>query len=126
VVQACGLHLSAERKPCHCGAGNDDTLGVLFTFLEALLWYFGDVVEVLCVKTQIRFWMGGGGPYTSCSHWRCRLGALKHVWVVAGWLAGWGSRLSDGAVSRSTPLSSVLLRFWPMKLERLVVAQSVR
>jgi hypothetical protein len=55
------------------------------------------------VKTQIRFWMGGDGAYTSRSPWRRRLGGLKHVRVVAGRLSSWGHRLSIGVVSHSVP-----------------------
>jgi hypothetical protein len=52
--------------------------------------------------------MGGDDTCMSCSPWKHRLGGLKHAWVVAGRLAGWGRRLSDGAASRSGALVCVI------------------
>jgi hypothetical protein len=52
--------------------------------------------------------MDGDGTCASCSPWRRRLGGLKHVRVVAGWLAGWG-RHHDRA-SKSALLDEQLSR----------------
>jgi hypothetical protein len=52
--------------------------------------------------------MDGDGTYVSCSPWRRCLGGLKHVRVVACWLAGWAIVMSSslgGAISRSVALA---------------------